>query len=148
MSCTTIQVRTATQEDIRDIKRLLSFYYLDTEDIEDNLAECRVAVLDKRVVGCACLYFGDIVELRSIAVLPGMRNRGIGTELIRSVMNRAAELTGAVYLLTSSPAFFEKNGFKRLESEEKRIILEECAGCDKFDVCRQILMKFDIKPDS
>ncbi len=140
-----IYIRKATPSDIRDIKKLLSFYCLDTEKVEKNLPEFIVAVIDGITVGCACLDVGDIVELRSIAMLPSYRNRGIGSELVNVVLNRAAEITDKVYLRTTSPVFFEKKGAHRLENEEKKVIWNECDECNKFNICKQVLMKFDLK---
>jgi len=136
-----IEIRKATQADIKDIKTILSFYYLDTEKVEKNLPEFLVATLDNKIVGCACLDVEDVVELRSIAVLPAHRNRGIGSNLTAALLARAAELTDTVYLRTTSPAFFEKKGFQRLMHEDKKAIWNECAHCDKFNACRQTLMK-------
>lgn len=139
-----IGIRKAIQADIRDIKTLLSYYYLDTEKVEKNLPEFIVAVLDKKIVGCACLDVGGVVELRSIAVFPAYRNRGIGGRLVDAILRRAAMLTNTVYLRTTSPGFFKKTGFQRLPDEEKKIVWSECAQCDKFNVCRQALMKITI----
>lgn len=136
-----IEIRKATQADIKDIKTLLSFYYLDTEKVEKNLPEFIVAVLDKKTVGCACLDIGDVVELRSIAVLPSYRNKGTGSRLVDAILIRAAEITDTVYLRTTSPVFFEKKGFKKLPDQEKKVLWNECAQCDKYDICRQTLMK-------
>ncbi len=140
-----MEIRKATPSDIRDIKKLLSFYALDTEKVEKNLPEFMVAVIEGIMVGCACLDVGDIVELRSIAILPSYRNRGTGSALVNVVLNRAAEITDKVYLRTTSPAFFEKKKAHRLENEEKKVIWKECDECDKFDICKQVLMKFDLK---
>jgi amino-acid N-acetyltransferase len=136
-----IELRKATQADIKDIKTLLSFYYLDAEKVEKNLPEFIMAVLDKRAVGCACLDIGDVVELRSIAVLPAYRNKGIGSRLVDTILTRATKLADTVYLRTTSPAFFEKKGFVRLPNEEKKLIWKECAQCDKYNICRQTPMK-------
>ncbi|MGB8217946.1 MAG: GNAT family N-acetyltransferase [Candidatus Methanoperedens sp.] len=136
-----IELRKAAQADIKDIKTILSFYYLETEKVEINLPEFIVAVLDKKTMGCACLDIGDVVELRSIAVLPSYRNKGIGSRLVDAILTRAAELADTVYLRTTSPVFFEKKGFVRLPDEEKKLIWNECAQCDKYEVCRQTLMK-------
>ncbi len=135
-----VEIRKAAQSDIKDIKKLLSFYFLSTEKVEKNLPEFIVAVLEDTIVGCACLDIGDVVELRSIAVLPAYRNKGIGSKLVDAILNRAAELTDTVYLQTASPAFFEKKGFMRLAHDTKKEIWKECAECDKFDICRQTLM--------
>ncbi len=140
-----IELRKATQADVKDIKTLLSFYYLDTEKVEKNLPEFIVAVLDNKTVGCACLDIGDVVELRSIAVLPAYRNKGIGSRLADAILTRAAGFADTVYLRTTSPVFFEKKGFKKLPDQEKKVLWNECAQCDKYDICRQTLMKFVIK---
>ncbi len=139
-----IEIRKATTEDVQDIKKLLSYYILDTENVEKNLPEFIIAVSGGKVVGCACLDIGNILELRSIAVLPSYRKRGIGSKLVEAILGRAAGLKSTVYLRTTSPGFFEKKGFKRLENEEKKILWEDCAGCDKFDICRQAVMKIDV----
>ncbi len=140
-----IEIRKATLSNIKDIVRLLSFYYLDTEKVEKNLPEYIIAILDNNIVGCACLDIGEITELRSIAVLPNYRNRGIGSKLVDSILNRAADITDAVYLRTTSPVFFGKKGFQRLENEQKKIIWKDCAECDKFNTCKQTIMKIDLK---
>jgi len=140
-----IEIRKATQADIKDIKILLSFYYLDTEKVEKNLPEFIVAVLEKKTVGCACLDVGEVVELRSIAVLPSHRNKGIGSRLADAILSRAAGLTDMVYLRTTSPAFFEKKGFRKLPDEEKKAVWDECAQCEKYDICLQTVMKYMIR---
>jgi len=137
-------IRKAAKADVRDIKTLLSYYYLDTEKVEKNLPEFIVAVLDKKIVGCACLDVCEIVELRSIAVLPAYRNRGIGGKLVDAILRRAAKLSDTVYLRTTSSGFFEKKGFQRLPDEEKKTIWTECTQCDKFGVCRQTMMRIII----
>ncbi len=139
------EIRKATPSDIKDIKKILSFYCLDTENVEKNLPDFIIAVKDGKTAGCACLDFGDIVELRSIGVLPSYRNRGAGTALVEVILKRAAELTDAVYLRTASPVFFEKKGAIRLENTEKKVMWKDCAVCEKFDICKQVMMKFDLK---
>ena len=138
-----IDIRKATQADLKDIKTILSFYYLDTENVEKNLPEFIIAQTNNKVIGCACLDLGDVVELRSIAILPSYRNRGVGSKLVDAVLKRAADLTDTVYLRTTSPVFFEKKGFKRLNDSEKKIIWNDCAQCDKYDICRQTVMKME-----
>ncbi len=140
-----IEIRKATEADIKDIKILLSFYYLETEKVEKNLPEFIIAVLNNKIVGCACLDINKVVELRSIAILPGLRNKGIGSKLVDAILTRVAGLSETVYLRTTSPGFFEKKGFQRLPNEKKKIIWSECAQCDKYDICRQVLMKLVIK---
>ena len=140
-----IEIRKATPSDVKEIKKILSFYFLDTSRVEENLPEFRVAVLDGRIIGCACLELGDIVELQSIAVLPGYRYRGIGSKLVDAILARAALLTDVIYLRTTLPVFFEKKGFKRLENDMKKVIWKDCMECDKFNMCRQALMVLNME---
>lgn len=139
-----ITIRKAAHSDIKDIKTLLSFYYLDTEKVEKNLPEFIVATLDNKVIGCACLDIEEVVELRSIAVLPSYRNKGIGSRLMDEILTRASKITNVVYLRTTSPAFFKKKGFQRLKNEEKKVIWKECAQCERYEICAQTLMKLEI----
>lgn len=140
-----IELRKAGRDDIKEIKRLLSFYALDTENVEKNLSEFILAVWDSKVVGCACLDIGDVIELRSIAILPAYRNKGIGSKLVDAILNRAVRIKDKVYLRTTSPVFFEKKGFIRLQNEEKKDIWKDCAVCDMFEICRQTMMRRDLK---
>ena len=140
-----INIRKATPIDVKEIKRILSFYTLDTEKVEKNLPEFIVAVLEEKIVGCACLDVGDTVELRSIAVLPNYRNKGIGSKLVDAILTRAGDLSDTVYLRTTSPFFFEKKGFHSVQNEEKKIVWNECAVFDKFDICRQTMMRINLR---
>ena len=135
-----IDIKQAVQADLKIIKKILSFYYLDTGNVEANLPGSIIAQMDDKVVGCACLDTGDVVELRSIAVLPSYRNKGVGSKLVDTVLKRAEELTDVVYLRTTSPVFFEKKGFKRLSNNEKKALWKDCAQCDKYNICRQTVM--------
>jgi|SRR5659263_27375 len=141
-----LTIRKATEADIKDIKKILSFFFLDTDTVEKNLPEFIVAQNETKTLGCACLDIGNIVELRSIAVLPAYRNKGVGSKLVEAVLGRAKELTDVIYLRTTSPVFFEKKGFVRLPDKEKKVIWKDCEECDKFDICRQTMMKIEIVP--
>jgi amino-acid N-acetyltransferase len=138
-----LNIRKATEADLKDIKTILSFFFLDTDNVEKNMPEFIVAQNDTKTLGCACLDIGDIVELRSIAVLPSYRNKGVGSKLVEAILERAKELTDVIYLRTTSPVFFEKKGFVRLENNEKKVIWKDCEECDKFDICRQTMMKLE-----
>src|SRR5659263_711501 len=136
-----LTIRKATEADLKDIKTILSFFFLDTDNVEKNLPEFIVAENDTKTLGCACLDIGNIVELRSIAVLPAHRNKGVGSKLVDSILERAKKITDVVYLRTTSTVFFEKKGFVRLANNEKKVVWKDCEECDRFDICRQTMMK-------
>ena len=139
-----IEIREATKSDIKNIKRLLSFYFLDTDDVEKNLSGFIVAVLDSETVGCAGLYIDDVVELGAIAVLPAHRNKGIGSKLVDSILERAKGLNDTLYLRTTNPSFFRKMGFTVIQDSERKNVWKECMNCDKLDRCRQTVMKINL----
>jgi amino-acid N-acetyltransferase len=100
--------------------------------------------MNNKIVGCACLDLGDVVELRSIAALPSYRNKGVGSKLVGAILKRAQDLSDIVYLRTTSPGFFEKKGFKRLKNSEKKVVWKDCIQCEKYDICRQTMMKIEM----
>ncbi len=140
-----IRIRKAADLDIKEIKKILSSYFLDTGDVEKDLPGFLVADSGENIAGCACLDIGIIAELKSIAVLPALRNKGIGSRLVDAVLERAAGVANAVYLRTASPVFFEKKGAKRLANDEKEALWKECRECDKSNICMQVIMRFGLK---
>jgi len=132
--------------DIPDIKSILSQYILETELVENNIDQFVVAETGGRIVGCACLISSmGIVELRSIAVLPTWKNNGIGHRLFEMLMQRARGMTDRIYVRTTARGFFEKMGFEALDNSQKPVLWQDCADCDKLDVCMQVPMVLELK---
>ena len=141
-----LNIRSAGTGDIPDIKSVLSQYILETELVEDNIDQFVVAETGGRIVGCACLYSNPgLVELRSIAVLPAWKNKGIGRRLFETLMQRAKGMTDRIYVRTTARGFFGKMGFKVLDDSQKPVLWQECAECDKMDVCMQVPMVLELR---
>jgi len=73
-----------------------------------------------RVVGSAGLeLYGSGALLRSVVVAPGLRDRGLGADLVRAALALAAERgVTRVYLLTeTAEGYFARLGFRRVERE-------------------------------
>jgi amino-acid N-acetyltransferase len=141
----TVTIRNAAAGDILPIKRILSQYILETELVEDNLDQFIVAEEGSRIVGCACLDITPgVVEIRSIAVFPGWKRRGIGSKLYKTLKSRAEMLTNTLFVRTTSRGFFEKLGFEALDDSQKPEIWHDCAQCDKIDVCLQVPMMLEL----
>jgi ribosomal protein S18 acetylase RimI-like enzyme len=70
----------------------------------------------------------DLIRMMDITVLPEYRNSGIGSELIRGVLNEAAESgrNVQIYVETFNPslALFKKMGFSILQEEGINYLLE------------------------
>jgi amino-acid N-acetyltransferase len=91
-------------------KQLVTLY----EDVQDFL----VAELDGVVVGCGALHvmWEDLAEVRSVAVDPGIRGRGIGHALVTELVATARELgVRRVFVLTFEHEFFGRHGFREIE---------------------------------
>jgi amino-acid N-acetyltransferase len=86
----------------------------DRDEIVQLLDTFWVAEADGRIVGCCCLeiYSGKIAELRSLAVLPEYRHRGLGAALTDAAVAEAkARGIPQVLVVTSNREFFEHRNF-------------------------------------
>ena len=74
------------------------------ELINDSTLEVYVAWLDKRVIGSIVIEMLGTFKgyIKSVCVLPEMRDQGIGTELIKFAEERIFSETPNVFLLVSS----------------------------------------------
>ena len=112
-------IRRATLDDVDAIvgvvntntDRLLA---RDRDEIVQLLDAFWVAEIDGHVVGCCCLevYSPKIAELRSLAVLPEFRGRGLGASLTDVAVEEARRRgIPQVLVVTSNRAFFERLNF-------------------------------------
>lgn len=79
-----------------------------------------VAEHNGEIVGCCALqvYSLRMAEIRSLAVEPEFVRLGTGKLLVEACQARAAERgIKQVMAVTSSPEFFEKNGFSTFKRE-------------------------------
>lgn len=79
-----------------------------------------VAKHNGEIIGCCALqiYSLRLAEVRSLAVLPEFVQHGVGRRLVEACQARAAERgIKQVMAVTSSPEFFEKNGFSTFKRE-------------------------------
>lgn len=109
--------RDARPGDWDAVAGLLARSGLPLEGVRDHLAAFVVAVRDGRLAGCAGMErYGAAGLLRSVAVADGERGRGLGSELVRRVLQRAlAQGTREIFLLTTTAAgFFRRLGFQAI----------------------------------
>jgi amino-acid N-acetyltransferase len=149
-----VVVRAATVDDAPEIARIVNSYAECGKMLPRPLAaiyqflrEFCVAELDGQVVGCAALsiFWGDMAEVRSLAVSSAHRGRGIGGQLVRHIL-RDAQALGIphVFALTYEVAFFEKLGFRRIQRDElPRKIWRDCINCAKFAECDETALIID-----
>jgi amino-acid N-acetyltransferase len=108
------ETRPATPADLPGIRALLETVDLPLAGLE----QASLWVFEDetgRVLACAGLeVHGDAGLLRSLAVAPDARARGLGERLVRHVISAAAagSLASLSLLTLSAPAYFPRFGFR------------------------------------
>jgi len=111
------EIRRAVTDDMDGVEELLARNHLPLAGWREHVATTLVARQDGEVVGSAALEpYADGVLLRSVAVAPHLRGRGLGRDLTEAALRLARELHApAVYLLTTTAAgFFPRFGFESI----------------------------------
>ncbi len=111
--------------------------------IYQNIRDFRVIVdAQNRVVGCGALHvlWGDLAEVRSLAVAEGYRQKGLGRKIVEQLIADAQELgLPTVFALTYVPGFFESLGFRIIDKNSlPRKIWGDCIDCPKFPNCDEV----------
>lgn len=120
----TLVVRRARVGDARTMKSLIDQYagrvLLEKElvTLYESVQEFWVAELDGVVVGCGAVHvlWEDLAEVRTVAVDPALRGRGIGHALVDQLVKQARNLGLArVFVLTFETRFFARFGFVAID---------------------------------
>jgi amino-acid N-acetyltransferase len=100
-------------------------------------------------VGCGALHFYTPTsgEIRSLAVEPGLRTRGIGRRLVDVFEAQAREHDlHYLFALTYVDGFFRKLGFQEVDRVELPLkAWKDCLRRPKFQACDEIAMLKRIK---
>ena len=120
-----LQIRPARTQDVLTIRGLIDTYSPErrllskhTVTIYEDVQEFVVADLDGEVVGCGALHvmWEDLGEVRTLAVAPEQKGKGIGTEILRALLVHAQSLgLRRLFCLTFETDFFGKAGFVAIE---------------------------------
>lgn len=118
------EVRRARTSDVPEVKRLVDTY-AGRILLEKNLVtlyeavqEFWVAELDGEVVGCGALHvlWADLGEVRTVAVDPRVKGRGIGHAIVDRLLQVARDLElQRLFVLTFETEFFARHGFTEIE---------------------------------
>jgi N-acetylglutamate synthase-like GNAT family acetyltransferase len=123
---------------------------LDSEYILHGLDNWIVAERpDSVLVGCGSLvrYNGVFAELRSLVVAPSYHGRGIGTEIVLRLLDRARMLgLREVFALTRAGAFFTRLGFAPAKLEQfPEKARHDCALCPRQHCCDEEAFTFHLE---
>ncbi len=111
-----MRLRAATRDDLAAVTRLLSASELPLDGVEANLAGFIVAEEADGIAGVIGIErYGEAALLRSAAVSLDSRGNGLGSRLVRELLERAAAGGVAeIYLLTTTAEeYFPRFGFTR-----------------------------------
>ena len=122
-----IVVRAARTGDIRTIREIVRphadsrvLVSKDAVTYYEALQQFRVAEQDGVVVGCGALHvmWEDLAEIRTLAVRPEAKGRGVGSLLLEALMADARELgVERLFCLTFEVDFFTRHGFEAIEGQ-------------------------------
>lgn len=157
-----ISVRTAGFDDAQAVFQLVREFPRELvarpiNDIVQNIDRCLVAEDDGRVVGTVSwqvlpeigLAADPTVEIKSLSVRKDSHGRGIGRALVGEAIRRIGVLKPSkIIVLTFTPEFFGKFGFKVIAKQEiMHKLYTGCSNCTKYDspfTCPEIAMSLEM----
>lgn len=120
-----ITVRRARTADVKAIRGFVDAYAparkllnKPTVTLYEDVQEFWVAERADSVVGCGALHvmWEDLAEIRTLAVAPAMRGKGIGHLLLEHLFTTARELgVRRLFCLTFEVEFFASHGFAEID---------------------------------
>ncbi|WP_293446162.1 N-acetyltransferase [Persephonella sp.] len=149
-------IRKATVKDGEKIFNILQTFAIQgvllprsLNNIYENIRDFFVYEENGEIVGIGSLhvFWEDLAEIKSLAVLPQHQNKGIGKKIVKHCLKEAKQLgVEKVFALTYLPEFFQKLGFEIVDkSEFPQKVWTECIHCVKFNDCKEIPVMIRIK---
>ncbi len=108
----------------------------------ENIREFLLAEEDNQIVAAASLHviWNDLAEIRALAVASEFKGKGIGKQLVKTLIDEALDLgCSKVFALTYQTEFFENCGFHVINKNEMPPkVWKECVNCIKFPNCDEV----------
>ena len=123
---TAVHVRRARTADVTAIKDLIDEYAgrvllaKEIVTLYESVPEFLVAEIDGEIVGCGALHvmWEDLAEVRTVAVRPELKGRGLGSAVLTGLLEYARYLgVQRVFCLTFETAFFGRHGFRPIDGQ-------------------------------
>lgn len=138
----TTSIRPAQTRDVKSIRKIIDEYSLqrkllakETVTLYEDVQEFVVAIDGDDVIGCGALHvlWEDLAEVRTVAVIEKFRGKGIGHQILESIINKARSVgVKRLFCLTFETDFFGRHGFQEIHG----------APVDP-DVYQQLLRSYD-----
>ena len=123
---------------------LLAAEKLPVDDLPELLTDFVAAIEDTTIIGVAGLeIYGPYGLLRSLAVSPDHRNKGIAGKLLGQIETIAAlKSLKELYLLTeTAPAYFTQKGYQKITRSDVPIVVMESSEFSDLCPVSAIVMK-------
>jgi amino-acid N-acetyltransferase len=130
-----LRPRSATRADLPSVERLLEDAGLITAGVPAHIERFLLIEDAGRIIACAGLeQYGKHALLRSVAVIPAYRNRGVARLLVSRLLDEAAALRiEDVYLFTSTaPGYFRRFGFVPVARDD---VAEPVRASEEYGEC-------------
>jgi argininosuccinate lyase len=149
-------LRRAEISDVPSIARLMAEFVAQgvllprpVGELYQCIREFHVATIGNEVVACGALrlLWGDLGEVRSLAVRPDQRGKGMGAAIVDAVVADARSLgLPRVIALTREVPFFESCGFTQATRESlPRKVWTDCVQCPRRHACDEVAMVLDLQ---
>lgn len=149
----------AVVSDAPEIHRLIQYWFETTGDVLPRTeGEIYETIRDFVVVrasdgrkllaaGALHVEWRDLAEIKSLVVDPGTQGRGLGRIVVDACLEEAVAMgLKTVFALTTTPAFFERLGFRVSGvSAFPRKVWNECFRCPKYNACDEIAVTIDLR---
>jgi len=144
-----IKIRKAKVTDVKQIQKLINYYANKRvmlpralNEIYENIRGFIVATRGRSIVACCALgvSWEDLAEVKSLAVMPKYRRKGLGRELVGMCHAEAGKLgIKRVFALTYVPKFFRKLGYSEISRDSlPHKVWSECIRCPFFPDCNEV----------
>lgn len=139
--------------DVPEMKKLINSYAAEgcmlprsLDSLYSKIRDFHVCEMEGHVVGCCGIHpdWEDLAEVVSLAVAKTHTKRGIATQILSMCTEEAKKIgLKRLFVLTSIPEFFEKQGFTRVSKDEiPWKVWADCVNCPNYPDCGSIsLMK-------
>jgi N-acetylglutamate synthase-like GNAT family acetyltransferase len=152
-----VRAREARASDTPAIDRLIGHYAEQglllpraAAEIRGKIANFLVLEENGKLMSCLALerYGADLAEIRSLAVHPEARGRGVGSKMIDFAFTAARRRgISRVFAVTHAPAFFLRHGFEAVRRESLANKIErDCRYCAKRSSCQLAAVIATVSP--
>lgn len=151
-----ITYKKATLKDISSMQELIknevekgTILPRNSDEVATNIRSYTVAFYSEKLTGHAALHIHSdfLAEVRSLVVSKDYRNKGVGSEIVKKLLEEA-KFYGIkdVITLTYRDKFFINLGFKIIDKSEipMQKIWADCIKCKHFPICDEIALIYQV----